>query len=71
MLENQLHPMVYAKVLEAEAQMVSILENNENKKELRIDKESLALSTESLQESYPQFTSSLLNLIKQTELIIK
>lgn len=69
--QNQLQAMAFSKMLEMEAQVIALLENNENKKENRIDRESFAISSESLQSNYPLFTSSLLNLIKQTELVLK
>lgn len=69
--QNQLQAMTFSKMLEMEAQVIALLENNENKKENRIDREAFAISSESLQSNYPLFTSSLLNLIKQTELVLK
>lgn len=69
--QNQLQSMTFSKMLQMEGQIIALLENNENKKENRIDREALAISSESLQKEYPLFTSSLLNLIKQTELVLK
>lgn len=68
---NQLSTLTMARLLENQAKLIAILENNEHKKDRRIDKQALAISTETLNQDYPMFTSSLLNLIKQTEPILK
>lgn len=60
-----------ARMIEAEAAIKAILENCDGKKEEKIDPEKLPISTESLQQDYPLFTSSLLNLIKNSESHIK
>ncbi|MGI5959325.1 MAG: helix-turn-helix domain-containing protein [Massiliimalia sp.] len=60
-----------ARMIEAEAAIKAILENNDGKKDAKIDPEKISISTESLQQDYPLFTSSLLNLIKNSENHIK
>lgn len=65
--QNISSQMTLAKMIEAEAAIRAVLDNNDNKKENKIDREQLSISTETLQEEFPLFTSSLLNLIKSSE----
>lgn len=60
-----------ARMITCGAEITNLLENPENKKENKIDKDQLSISTETLQEEYPLFTSSLLNLIKKSESAIQ
>lgn len=54
-------------MLKAQASVKAMLENYPNKKEYKIDKEQVFMSTETLQKDYPLLASSLLNLIKKSE----
>lgn len=65
--QNVSAQMATAKMITCSAKITEILENTDNKKEYKIDKEQLTISTETLQREYPLFTSSLLNLIKKSE----
>lgn len=65
--ENVAGRLASSHMIEAEAAILSILENTENKKENKINREDFFISTETLQQDYPLFTSSLLNLIKNSE----
>lgn len=67
---HQVHTMSFARMLEAQAQITALLENSESKKDHKLDREVLAISSDSLQQEYPLFTSSLLNLVKQTEVVL-
>lgn len=60
-----------SRMIEAQAAIRAVLDNNENKKENKISKENVSISSETLQQDYPLFTSSLLNLIRKSESIIK
>ena len=68
--QNVSSHMAIARMITCGAEIINLLENPENKKENKIDREQLSISTEMLQEEYPLFTSSLLNLIKKSETAI-
>lgn len=65
--ENITSQMTASTMIQCDASMQMILDNNENKKENKLDQDQVAISTGSLQEEYPQLTSSLLNLVKNCE----
>lgn len=59
--------MATAKMITCSAKITEILEGTGNRKESKIDREKASITTETLQQEYPLFTSSLLNLIKKSE----
>lgn len=65
--ENIAGRLASSRMTEAEADIITILENSDNKKENKIDRDDYFISTQTLQQDYPLFTSSLLNLIKNSE----
>lgn len=65
--QNVSSALCISKMLSLQAQIRIVLDNPSNKKENRIDTNCLAISSESLQQDYPAFTSSLLNLVKASE----
>ena len=69
--QNISSQLITAALISCEANLKALAANNDNKKENRLDREKLALSSESLQQNYPRLNSSLLNLIKNSEAIIK
>ncbi|MBC8609731.1 HTH-type transcriptional regulator immR [uncultured Ruminococcus sp.] len=69
--QNISSQMTTAQMIQCEARLRSMIENTENKKEYKFDHEKLSISTESLQQNYAQLTSSLLNLIKNSEGLLK
>lgn len=69
--QNIVSPLTTASLIECEAQIKAILENNDGKKENKLDKDTMSISSESLQQDYPLFTSSLMNLIKNSENVIQ
>lgn len=69
--QNVSSSLSLSRMIEAQAAICAVLDNNENKKENKINKENVSISSETLQQDYPLFTSSLLNLIRKSESIIK
>ncbi len=69
--QTQFQAMMLSKFVENQAKMSIILENPENKKEHRINPKLVSLSSEELQTDYPRTSSSLLNLIKKVEPLLK
>lgn len=65
--ENITSQLTASTILKCDAEIQRILDNNENKKENKLDRDCMFISTETLQKEYPQLTSSLLNLIKNCE----
>ncbi|WP_077533943.1 helix-turn-helix domain-containing protein [Massiliimalia massiliensis] len=69
--QNISSQMITSNLIKCEANLRWIMENGDNKKEKKLDRETLSISSQTLQKNYPQLNSSLLNLIKNSENIIK
>ncbi len=65
--QNIFFSLSFSEMLKAQASVKAMLENYPNKKEYKINKEQVFMSTETLQKDYPLLASSLLNLIKKSE----
>lgn len=69
--QNISSQMITSNLIKCEANLRWIMENGDNKKEKKLDRETLSISSQTLQKNYPLLNSSLLNLIKNSENIIK
>lgn len=65
--QNVSQNLSLSKMIQTQAAVRAILDNNDNKKENKIDQDMVYISTETLQQEYPLFVSSLMNLIKNSE----
>ncbi len=65
--ENTYSNLATAKSLEVKAKIRALIDNNDNLRDAKIDRNILLITSDMLQENYPALSSSLLNLIKTGE----